>query len=173
MINRNWRIEYISHAQPGKPMLHTIHNPMGIVSLFGMLLFLGGFIYLFVKRSEAENLVVPITLCVVGLVLAIVSNLLHEKLRKQNWIQVEAKCLDHELIEGRNRENGRVFALRALCEFELNGEAVRCTPESWWPARRGEAPLTNYIRDPGMDFAASRLRVNPENPREVEFIEQV
>jgi hypothetical protein len=167
--NRNWRIDFISWTEDGdKPMVKGIENPMGILSLLGVMLFLGGFIYLIVKRESVENLALPVAVCAIGVILGAVGSILHEKVRKQSWISLDAECLDYETKLGRTSQNAHLWALRALCRFEMNGSEIQCTPEITWPKRKGEAWKSTYISD----RAICTLLVNPKRPREVELLRQ-
>jgi len=165
--NRNWRIEFISWAdEDDKPMVKGIENPMGILSLLGVMLFLGGFVYLIVKRELIENLAIPVGICIAGFILGAVGSILHEKVRKQNWVTVNAECLDYETKLGRTSQNAHLWALRALCRFEMNGSEIRCTPETTWPKRKGEEWKNTFISDQ----ATCTLLVHRKRPREVELL---
>ena len=165
--NRNWRIDFISWAEDeSKPMVKGIENPMGLVSLAGMMLFLGGFAYLIIKRASIENIAIPVTACIIGVALGAVGSILHEKVRKGNWITVSGECLDYEAKLGRTSQNAHLWALRALCRFELNGSEIQCTPEVTWPKRKGEGWKDNFISNQ----ATCTLLVNPKRPREVELL---
>ena len=165
--NRDWRIDFISWAgDDSKPMVKGIENPMGILSLLGMMLFLGGFAYIMIKRGSVENMAIPISTCIIGVGLGAVGSILHEKVRKRNWITVNAECLDYETKLGRTSKNAHLWALRALCRFELNGAEVLCTPEITWPKRKGEEWKYSLISNQ----ATCTLLVNPKRPREVELL---
>lgn len=167
--NRNWRIDFIPWAEDGdKPMVKGIENPMGILSLLGVMLFLVGFVYLIAKRESIENLAIPVAICVTGVILGAIGSILHEKVRKGNWITVNAECLDYETKLGRTSQRAHLWALRALCRFEVNGCEIQCTPEVTWPKRKGEEWKEKYISDQ----ATCILLVNPKRPREVEFLKQ-
>ena len=147
-------------------MVKGIENPMGIVSLLGMILFLGGFAYLIIKRESIENIAMPVSVCILGVVLGAVGSILHEKVRKGNWVMVSAECLDHETKLGRTPQNAHLWALRALCRFELNGSEIDCTPEITWPKRKGEDWKDIFISTE----STCMLLVNPERPIEVELL---
>ena len=171
-INRNWRIDFISWAEDNKPMLNRIENPMGILPLFGMLLFLAGFGYLIVHGGSVENLSVPISACIAGVSIAITGSILHEKMRKKKWVTVNAECLDYEIQFGRTPQNGHIWALRALCRFEFDGKQVLCTPEMTWSKRKGEEWKHHFISENETTGASCQLLFNPGNPKETEFLKK-
>jgi hypothetical protein len=109
-------------------MAKGIANPIGIVALLGAMRFLGGFAYIMIKRESIENISLPLAACVTGFVLAAVGAILQEKLSKQAWITVNAECLDFEIQLGSTAQGGQLWALRALCRFELNGKGKLRTP---------------------------------------------
>ena len=165
--NRKWRIDFISWAKDeSKPMVKGIENPMGFLSLFGMTLFLVGFVYLIIRRESIENLAIPVSACIIGVALGALGSILHERVRKGNWITVTAECLDYETKLGRTSQRAHLWALRALCRFELNGSEIQCTPEITWPKRKGDARKDRFISDQ----ATCTLLVNPQRPREVELL---
>lgn len=78
-------------------MVKGIEIPMGILSLLGIMLFLGGFAYLIVKRESIENIAIPVAICVAGVILGAIGSILHEKVRKgEEWkdkyISDQATC---------------------------------------------------------------------------------
>ena len=117
------------------------------------------------QRGSIENMSLPLAACVTGFVLAAVGAILQEKLRKQAWISVNAECLDFEIQLGSTAQGGQLWALRALCRFELDGTAIlTCTPETTWPKSQGEGWMESFISKQ----ATCTLLVNPHRPREVE-----
>lgn len=167
--NRNWRINFISHAEENKPMVNGIDNPAGFISLLGIFLFIGGFGYIMIKRGSVPDFTAPLSACVVGFLMAALGSILHSKIKKKDWVIVEATCIDYETKLGRTAQNAHLWALRALCEFEIDGKEIRCTPEITWPEKKGEDWKRTFIRDENKSIATCSLRINPSNPRQVEF----
>ncbi|CAA6676481.1 Unannotated [Lentimonas sp. CC4] len=89
--------------------------------------------------------------------------------KKKGWVTVEATCIDHETKLGRTPQNAHLWALRALCKFEIDGEEIQCTPEITWPENKGEGWKREFILEDGNSIASCSLLVNPSNPREVQF----
>jgi hypothetical protein len=167
--NRNWRINFISHAEENKPIVNGIDTPAGAISLIGIFLFLGGFGYIMVKRGSVPDFTTPLSLCVVGFLMAFSGSMLNKKIKKKEWIAVESTCIDHETKLGRTAQNAHIWALRALCEFEINGEKIQCTPEITWSERKGEGWKRQFIRKDDQGITTCTLLINPSNPREVQF----
>jgi hypothetical protein len=168
--NRHWRIDYIFYPEDQGLRITKIKNPMGYVCLVGLLLCLSSFAYLMFKQDEVRNLMLPVTLFIVGFVMAAVGTLTHEWIRKRNWLKLEVVCLDYEIQLGCTADHHYIWAMRTLCKFEINGEEILCTPEAHWPKRKGEAWSRRYLQESDEGAGICYLRVDPENPYETELL---
>lgn len=168
--NRNWRIDYIFYPADKGMLVTGIKNPMGVISIVGMLLFLGGFTYIMIRGGELVNIKPPVSVCLFGFAMAAVGSIFHEKIRKRNWPTIAAKVLDYETQSGRTPQNHSIWAIRALCKFEIDDKEITCTPEITWPKRRGEAWKNTYIEEMPDGSKCCHLLVNPENPHETYLV---
>lgn len=113
-----------------------------------------------------------IGLMAAGLLIALISLLLHGRRIRRDWIRVEAKCIDREIYEDFSYTDGedtkKVWYFRLLCEFELNGRQYRVTPNFWrsFATKRG---ISNFLENNISSDGMCELHVNPSNPLQTEF----
>ena len=150
-------------------MVNGLANPWGYLALVGGLVFLGGFVTLFVQREQLERIEAPLLVCGVGFACAAIGAVMKERVRTRHWVPVRARCLDHEVRFGRTPNGARIGVVRALCAFPFEGETVQCTPEASWSRRRGEEGALQFIHGSAEEGFHCHLRVNPKNPRQVVF----
>lgn len=167
--NRNWRIEYIFYPKEQGIRQTKITNPMGYISLSGIILMGVSFSFLFIKKDEIENIITPVLIFFLGFIIAALGSIFHEKIRKKNWQSIQAKCLDHETQLGRTSNGNWTWTMRTLCEFEFEEKEMRCTPEIHWSKRKGEDWKHEYFQKENEDITYCILSVNPDNPHETEL----
>ena len=103
-----------------------------------------------------------------GLSLALFSLFFKARRVRRNWVRIPARVLEREIIKEEDSE-GKTWAFRLLCEFDLNGRTYRVTPGFWrtfatrWGINRF---LDNRISDGGL----CELFVNPESPDQTELV---
>jgi hypothetical protein len=87
------------------------------------------------------------------------------KLKKQHWIYVQARCLDREVrkISGGDGIN---WGARILCEFDHAGARIQSTPTVHWSTFRTEAAANKFLDTRISSDGGCTLRVNPQNPKE-------
>lgn len=131
MENSGWRIQQISHARGGKPIMVGLENWAGYVGLVG-LLFIPVGIGLAIYTGKYWNNPVPgIAVGVLGWVVLLISIPLKIMVKKRNRTYVKGKCIDREIRKVKCRRGDR-WTARILCEISINGETIRCTPNICW-----------------------------------------
>jgi hypothetical protein len=123
-----------------------------------------------IKKDEVSNIMIPLTISLTGFIMGAAGSIFHERMRKRNWVTIEAHCLDYETKLGRTIDNSHLWALRTLCKFEINNQEILCTPETTWPKKKGEAWKDHFIQERIENQGICMLRVNPNNPYETELI---
>ena len=139
---------------------------MGWISIAGILLFLTSFAYFMIKQDRNENIELTIAAFVLGFVMAALGSIFHETIRKKGWPTIRAQCLDHETKFGRTPDNHKIWTMRLLCRFRIDEQEIECTPEVFWPKRKGEEWKRSYLAEDSEGALFCSLLVNPENPHE-------
>jgi hypothetical protein len=144
-----------------------------------VLTFLLGVVLVVSDQASIASYVPGIVLCgsMFGLIAICVVRAHEVKRSRAGWVQVAARCVDHEFrlvrLQGGNANSSAGWVGRMVCEFEFGGMRYRTTPAVCW----------SYLRGREYDFSSERraeaffkkhvgaegscvLRVNPQNPLE-------
>jgi hypothetical protein len=192
-INQYWRIPAILPGGPNKANwvpTSPIFTPLMVVAVLGFLWFFIQLIRL--SQSHGDALATDAAIhrdllnAISFLALGFVSKVLLERIRRKNWARVSAKILDQEMRYTLGTTGLWAWRLRLLCEFVLNGQTYRVTPDLFPPSESGrrtipllqrnqlrgmEAPADSVvayvktITEPGGELT---LLVNPDDPLEAE-----
>jgi hypothetical protein len=164
--SRGWRIELVPFGKPSKPPIRQA-IPIKWAGLVAAIAAFAGPVQL-IRTDDPRYLI----LFVCGFVVAILTSHLWDRARKQNWIYVEALCIDREVQHREYTDpsgDGHGWEFRVICRFKLDKQEYTVTPyygSNFWMKRRIETFLSHAIEPDG----ACVLRVNPENPLEADFI---
>ena len=165
LANAGWRINHISHAPEGKPVVVGFENWAGYVTVIAAIPFpiaLGIAIY---KGENGRDPLPWVYLAIASWAICLAGLVVKNKIKKKDWIYVDAKCIDREVRKGSGR-NGTIWASRILCEFEHNGITIQCTPTVHWSTWRSESDAHQFIDSRIDPSGGCTLKVNPRNPRE-------
>jgi hypothetical protein len=165
LANAGWRIRQISHAPDGKPVVVGFENWAGyvaVVSIIGFPIGCGMAIYL---KEHGRNPFPGIYLAIASWALCLIALAIKNKLKKKDWIFIEAKCLDRETRRVAARK-GITWASRILCEFEHDGIPVQCTPTVHWSTFPSESRALEFLNSRIDPSGGCTLRINPRNPKE-------
>ncbi len=131
MANDGWRIQQISHARGGKPVMVGFENWAGYMGLVGLLFIPVGIGLALYTGKYWNNPIPGIVVGVLGWVVLLISIPLKIMVKKRNWTYIKAKCIDREIRKVRCRRGYR-WVVRILCEMSIDGETIRCTPSVYW-----------------------------------------
>jgi hypothetical protein len=142
-----------------------------------ILTFLLGVILLISDQAAISSYVPGIVLCgsMFGLIAIILVRAKAVKRSRAGWVQVEARCIDHEFrlvpLQGGNANMSAGWVGRMVCEFEFGGTRYRTTPAVCWSNLRGreydfssERKAQGYFEKRVASDGSCVLRVNPHNP---------
>lgn len=164
-MNAGWRIKQISYAADGKPVIIGFENWAGflaLVSIAGFPIGCGWAVYL---AERHRNPFPGVYLAAASWAVCLTALAIKNRLKKKNWIFVDAKCLDREVRHLKTHGGGK-WASRVLCEFEHSGVLIQCTPTVHWSSFRSEAEAHRFL-DSRIDIGGGCvLKVNPLNPKE-------
>lgn len=163
-----WRIESIPFGSPGKPSksISFILSTLGLLA-FGCLV--TSVVMLF--RTEDPHYMI---LFAFGGISAFLLHLSNERLRRADWIQITAKCIDKEIkmrriMGSRGSVGNPVWDFRMLCEFVLDGQQYKVTP-LYRKMFNSEKEVNEFLSNTIDDSGNCILRVNPRNPLEADFV---
>ena len=170
LANKGWRIEQILHAPSGKPVIIGFENWAGllaVIAMMGFLIGLGMTIYL-TKQGKSPDLGLYIatasgTVCALPLSIK-------NKLKKKDWVIVEAICIDREVLKAITPKGGLTWASRILCEINHEGTTIQCTPTVHWSSWRTESDANEFLNSKIDGNGRCRLKVNPKNPLEANLV---
>ena len=161
MLNQGWRIRFIPHDDPSKPVFVA-----NWYALAGMTVFCFGFWGLW--TGGMGRIRIPGTFCVAALVggfgFALVSLLLVGRFKRRGWLRINAVCLDREW-----HCDGESWEFRLLCRFELEGKTYTVTPAPYWRTFISESAVGRFLANAIGEGGACCLRVNPRNPLQTEL----
>lgn len=162
VTNDGWRIQQISHARAGKPVMVGFENWAGYMGLVGLLFIPVGIGLALYTGKYWNNPAPGIVVGVLGWVVLLVSIPLKIMVKKRNWTYIKAKCIDREIRKVRCRR-GYQWIVRILCEMSIDGETIRCTPNVHWnnnsfSSEKAAMDLLNLKIGPD---GSCILRINP------------
>ena len=165
LANAGWRIHQISHAPDGKPVVVGFENWAGyvaVISIIGFPIGCGMAIYL---KEHGRNPFPGIYIAIASWAICLVSLAIKNKLKKKDWIFIDAKCVDREVRKVRAHK-GMTWASRILCEFEYGGSLIKCTPTVHWNTWRSESDAHHFLDSRIDPNGGCSLKINPRNPKE-------
>lgn len=165
LANAGWRIPQISHAADGKPVVVGFENWAGylaVVSIIGFPIGCGMAIY---SKEHGQNPFPGIYIAIASWAVCLIALAIKNKLKKKDWIFIEAKCLDREIRKVKAHK-GMTWASRILCEFEHCGVLTQCTPAVHWTTFRSESDAQQFLNSRIDPEGGCTLRVNPRNLKE-------
>jgi hypothetical protein len=176
-VDDGWRIELVETGvnPDGPPRPRWMAPAAGVL----VLTFLVGVALVMSDQAAVANYVPGIVLCgsMFGLIAIIVVRAHAVKRSRAGWVQVDARCVDHEFrlvpLQGGNANLSAGWIGRMVCEFEFGGMRYRTTPAVCWSNLRGRE--YDFSSERGAQAFFDRhvttggscvLRVNRQNPLE-------
>jgi len=155
-----WKIQKIRHTDALKPMKP---NKGALIGAFVLVSSIA--IYITTDQRYAYLLVVSfLALLLVGFSIYTAG-----RSKRRSWLLVSATCLEHETKRVLSTTGGGyVWAIRLLCEYEVNNEQHRVTPDHWTTFHT-ESRAQDFISSQLQYNARCKLYVNPENPLQAEL----
>ncbi len=170
-LNEGWRIPFISHAGPGRPMTFGLETWARYVVFAGVGGFLFGLGYTIYLKEHGQSPAAGLVATGVAFALAASSNSLRAYLLRKTWREVPARCVDREVRRVR-RHHDFTWDARLLCEYEDAGAIVRCTPFLTQTGFATEGAAWARVSAVVANDGSLRLLVNPANPLHVEVLER-
>lgn len=153
--NQGWRIKSVPFDDSSD--LRVI--PPNWPAMAGLFLTFAG-IWLYYRK---ENLLY-LKLAGASFVFSWLAVLFRAKNTRRGWIKVKAVCRDKEIAA-----NGpRVWCVRLLCTFELNGRKYTVTPD-YWRSFGSEERAQRFLSKAIAADGTCLLFVNPKQPRQTEL----
>jgi hypothetical protein len=171
LANAGWRIKQISHAPDGKPVVVGFENWAGYVAVFSIIGFPIGCGWAIYLKEHNQNPFPGIYIAIASWAVCLVALAIKNKIKKKDWLLIEAKCLDRE-VRKVAASKGVTWASRILCEFEHGGTTVQCTPTVHWSTFRSESAAQDFLKSRIDPNGGCTLKVNPRNPREANLADR-
>ena len=168
--NAGWRIQHISHAEDGKPMIIGFENWAGYVAVFAMLGFpvgVGMAIYL---KKHGDSPSMGVTIAAISWLICMLAVAMKNKLKKKDWGTVDATCIDREVLKVIAKQGGPTWAVRILCEIQHDGAVLQCTPTVRWSTFKAESDAYAFLNSRIDDNSSCRLKINLRNPLEANLV---
>ena len=122
-------------------------------------------------KEHGKNPFLGIYIAIASWAVCLVALAIKNKLKKKDWIFIEAKCVDRE-IQKVKAHKGMTWASRILCEFEHCGALIQCTPTVHWSTFRSESDAHQFLGSRIDPSGGCTLKVNPRNPREANLADR-
>lgn len=144
------------------------------LTLLGVLAFLapwvgGGWIR---RAVPAFDTTAAIVTSGAGLATGLLGLLLEARARRRSWRRVPAVCVERFDGVGYDRESdpegGHSWAIRVVCEAQIDGQTVRTQPAHWctFPTRGTASAFLDRVIDAQ---GCCTLRIDPRPPHQSEF----
>jgi hypothetical protein len=171
LANAGWRITHISYAPDGKPSVVSFENWARYIAFFSILGFpIGCGIAIYLKEHR-QNPFPGIYIAIASWSVCLLALAVNNKLKKQDWIFIDAQCIDTE-IRKVTTHKGTTWAARILCVFEYGGNIIHCTPTIHWNTWRWESDANKFLNSRIDSSGVCTLKVNPRNLREANLAER-
>lgn len=161
-MNLGWRIQVIPYDDQSKALRYETNG----YALTGALLFLTGIVIYLAMRNMFF-----IGIALFGFLVMIAGIIYKERNKYKSWKLVKAVCVDRE-IKGYRSSAGykSSWSFRLVCEFRMNGQKYRVTPEVYWRSFSSESSIRYFLARRINREGYCLLYVNPKNPLQTELV---
>lgn len=171
--DEGWRIPTITGSSSSVPLKRSNSKLAILLGFVGLFCVMGSVVGMVFMHDESEQppLFYLLPVFVAGICLMCGSKVVNYLVKRRSWHFVEGICRDSEirLVSARRKKQ---WGLRVLCEFEMNGTKISCTPITNWIGLGGRSAAEKFLAKRIGEDGKCTLLVNPENNYESELLKR-